>query len=119
LLVEKDVDVDNIERTKKYAGLYFVIGGSVPILEKNPGHAVREKELLKAVESKSDLKEIIIAFSVTPEGENTTQYVTKLLSPLIEKRGSTISSFGRGLSTGSELEYLDADTIKSALENRH
>lgn len=119
LLVEKDVDLDNIERTKNYAGLYFVIGGTVPILEKNPNLAIREKELLTAVESRKDLKEIVLAFSVNPEGENTTLYITKLLASVVEKQGITISSLGRGLSTGSELEYSDSETIKNALENRH
>ena len=120
MLVEKDVDLDNIERTKDYHGYYFVIGGKVPILDKNPGISIREKELKSVLEIRVNegLKEIILAFSVNPEGENTTQYVQKSIKPIIEKHNLKISTLGRGLSTGSELEYSDSETIKNALKNR-
>ena len=36
MIVEKDVDLDNIERSGAYNGRYFVLGGSIPVLEKNP-----------------------------------------------------------------------------------
>ncbi len=36
----------------------------------------------------------------------------------LQKNGVKISSLGRGLSTGTELEYSDNDTIKNALLNR-
>lgn len=120
MLVEKDVDLDNIERAGDYRGRYFVIGGRVPILDKNPSRSIREEELLKAVENlaKGGLREIILAFSVNAEGENTTNHVRKILSPIIEKYSLRVSTLGRGLSTGSELEYSDTETIKSALQNR-
>ena len=120
MLVEKDVDLDNIERTKDYSGYYFVIGGTVPILDKNPENSIRVKEIEKAVIKRIEdgLKEIILAFSVNSEGENTTQYVHKILDSLAEEHGLKISMLGRGLSTGSELEYSDSETIKNALKNR-
>lgn len=120
MLVEKDVDLDNIERAKDYHGHYFVIGGRVPILDKNPSTSIREKELKETIEKRvqEGLKEIILAFSVNPEGENTTQYVQKVLEPLVTKFKLKTSSLGRGLSTGSELEYSDSETIKNALKNR-
>ncbi len=65
-----------------------------------------------------DLKEIILAFSVNPDGENTARYVTTLLKETIDHYPIKISTLGRGLSTGSELEYADPETIKNALKNR-
>jgi len=120
MLVEKDIDLDNIERTKDYHGHYFVIGGRVPILDKNPSSSIKEKELKEALErrTKEGLKEIILAFSVNPEGENTTQYVQKVLEPFVNKYELKTSTLGRGLSTGSELEYSDSETIKNALKSR-
>ncbi|MEI6042660.1 MAG: toprim domain-containing protein [bacterium] len=67
----------------------------------------------------SKLKEIIIATSVNTEGEHTAFYLSTLLRPQKEKSGFKITTLGRGLSTGTELEYSDGDTLKSALENRH
>jgi len=121
MLVLKDVELDALERSKSYRGYYFVLGASVPILDKNPGGTIREKELHKAVMNRaaSGLTEIILAFPVNPEGEHTANYVRRSLSPLIEKHGLIVSVLGRGLSTGSELEYSDAETIKSAFQNRH
>ena len=109
MLVEKDVDLDNIERTKGYSGHYFVIGGTIPILDKNPNTSVRVKELEKVVGKRrgEGLKEIILAFSVNPEGENTTGYIQKALEPLVSTHDIKISILGRGLSTGRELEYSD------------
>lgn len=121
LIVEKDVDLDNIERAKNYNGLYFVIGGTVPILEKNPSTLIREKELKNIILKRAEegLKEIIFALSVNPEGEHTTQYLQKELASLLGKHKIKTSTLGRGLSTGSELEYSDTETIKNALLNRH
>lgn len=97
-----------------------MLGGSVPILEKNPEKRIRQKELLEVVEkrSKDGLKEIIIALNYNPEGENTLTYLSEILKPLADKNNLKISTLGRGLSTGTELEYSDTETIKNALKNR-
>src|ERR1044072_4706400 len=47
MIVAKDIDLENIERSHSYDGLYFVLGGSVPILEKTPETRIRQKELQK------------------------------------------------------------------------
>ena len=36
MIVAKDVDLENIERSGNYEGVYFTLGGLLPILEKNP-----------------------------------------------------------------------------------
>ncbi len=127
MLVSHDVDFENIEKTHFYNGYYFVLGGAVPILEKNPEKRIRQKELLEIVEKKikNGLSEIIIALNYNPEGENTLTYLQEILKPLTQPSSAKatagavkISTLGRGLSTGTELEYSDSDTIKNALKNR-
>ncbi|MFC1720861.1 recombination mediator RecR [Patescibacteria group bacterium] len=120
MVVEKDVDLENVNKTGAYKGLYFILGGSLPILEQNPAKKIRARELFDRAQeySKNGLKEVILATSATPEGENTAQYVKKILAPLAEKYGVKISALGRGLSTGTELEYSDASTLENALKNR-
>lgn len=118
LIVEKDVDLDNIERSQIYKGHYFVLGGIVPILDKNPEKRVRTKELSKRLDE-GGFKEIILAISATPDGDNTGKFIREFIENLKSKSSYKISELGRGLSTGSELEYSDMDTIKNALENRH
>jgi recombination protein RecR len=120
MIVSRDVDLENIEKTKSFTGLYFVLGGMVPILETHPEEKIRQRELMALVEkrSKQGLKEIIVALDYNPEGENTRDHITHLLGAFSMKLGFSISSLGRGLSTGSELEYSDPETIKNALSNR-
>ncbi|MFA6338907.1 MAG: toprim domain-containing protein [Candidatus Paceibacterota bacterium] len=121
LIVSRDIDFENIERSRSFNGTYFILGGSIPILEKNPELKIRAKELASVVKKKaseSGLKEIIIALNANPEGENTAQFVTKFLEPLTNEFGLKVSTLGRGLSTGTEIEYSDSETIKNAIKNR-
>ncbi len=120
MIVARDVDFEAIEKSHSYSGFYFVLGGTVPILEKEPEKKIRVKELAARVKARAaeGLKEIIIATSVNPEGENTHDFIVTLLSPIIKQSGIKLSGLGRGLSTGTELEYSDSDTIKNALKNR-
>ena len=121
LIVEKDADFENIKKSKNYDGMYFILGGLVPIVTKDTPSFVRTKELLKTVEErakKDGLREVIIALSLNPQGENTDTHLREILSPLQKDHNFNIVSLGRGLSTGTELEYSDSETIKNALRNR-
>lgn len=121
LIVEKDADLESIKRSKTYNGNYFILGGLVPIVTKDTPSFVRIKELIKSIEErikKDGLKEVIIALSLNPQGEHTDMYIREMLMPIQKSSGINIVSLGRGLSTGTELEYSDSETIKNALRNR-
>ncbi len=121
LIIEKDADYENIKRSKNYSGMYFILGGLAPIVTKDTPTFLRLKELLNSIETRAKhdgLKEVIIALSLNPQGEHTDMYLREKMSPLEEKYGFKIVSLGRGLSTGTELEYSDSETIKNALKNR-
>jgi recombination protein RecR len=121
LIVEKDADLETIRKSKNYAGMYFILGGLVPIITKDTPTFIRTKELIRAVEDRAknnNLKEVIIALSLNPQGEHTDTHLREILSVLKEKYKFNIVSLGRGLSTGTELEYSDSETIKNALKNR-
>lgn len=117
MVIERDSDLEAIEKSGTYNGHYFVLGGTIPVLEKVPQKFIREKELLRIVDEKiknEGLSEIILAMNATPESDHTAEYIASLL----KDKNITISTLGRGLSTGTELEYSDSNTIKNALENR-
>lgn len=119
VVVEKDADLDNVERSG-FKGLYFVLGGTVPLAAEEPGRHIRLRELGKRAEADAgSIKEIILGLSATSEGDHTRQLLEELLRPLAAQHGFKVTSLGRGLSTGSELEYADPDTIGQALQNRH
>ncbi len=121
LVVERDSDIQAIERAGAYDGLYFVLGGTVPLLNNNEPNKLRAGALKATVETRikeSNLREVILGFAINPDGENTARFVESIISPLLTAVSGHVSHLGRGLSTGSELEYADAETIKNALKNR-
>lgn len=120
MIVEKDFDLEAIEKTKTFNGTYFILGGLVPIVEKHTPSYVRINELKKKIQKQitnGEIKEIILAFSMNPSGDHTDMYIRLELESFLDK-GIKISSLGKGLSTGSELEYADKETLKYAMKNR-
>lgn len=120
LVVERDSDIQSIERAGVYDGLYFVLGGTVPLLNTNDTKKLRAGALKATVEARipEGLHEVILGFSINPDGENTARFIESTLKEPVTEHNLTLTQLGRGLSTGSELEYADPETIKSALNNR-
>jgi len=115
MIVPRDADFEAVEKSGSYKGLYFVLGGALPILEKEPAKRIRINELKKKIENhKKEIKEVIFAMNANPEGENTVDFLKQAL----DKNGFEFSTLGRGLSTGAELEYADPETLKNALLHR-
>lgn len=118
MIVARDSDFESVEKSGAYKGLYFILGGTVPILDKEPEKRIRLELLLRKISEDWTIKEIILSLNTTPEGEHTTNIVKDALTKITENRPIKISVLGRGLSTGAELEYVDEETIKNALRNR-
>jgi recombination protein RecR len=119
-IVEKETDLTSIENTKKYQGLYFILGGTISKLKKEDIKNLRADSLIERLKNpanfgiNTNFEEIILAINPTPEGEATTLYLERLLKPLNKKT----TRLGRGLPVGGELEYADEETLSSALESR-
>lgn len=116
-LVEKEIDLISLEKTKKYNGLYFILGGTVSALKKEDIKKLRIKELEERLKTSSEIQEIIIATNPTTEGEATALYLERLLKKNLPA-GRQVTRLGRGLPVGGELEYADEETLSSALEGR-
>jgi len=119
-VVEKDADIENVERSG-FKGLYFVLGGAVPLAAEEPEKYIKARELLVRIQAdgaENVIKEIILGLSATTEGDHTRLILQEKLIPISETLKFKLTSLGRGLSTGSELEYADPDTIASALSSR-
>jgi recombination protein RecR len=118
-VVATDADLAALEGSGTFRGTYFVLGGTISLAsEKSAG--LREETLVSSIDARASggLKEVILAFPANPEGDFTGLHVRGALAPKSEQYGFAITTLGRGLSTGSELEYADPATLKSALENR-
>lgn len=112
-IVEREVDLMAIEKTKKYNGLYFILGGTFSPLNKKTLINSRLKSLQDRL-SEKNIKEVLIATNLTAEGETTALFIERVLKDSDIKT----TRLGRGLQIGSELEYADSETLTSALEGR-
>jgi len=118
IVVEKDVDLEAIEKAGVYNGCYYILGGFLSRLNPNNQSRLRIRELFERVKRSPNITEVILATTLTAEGEITNIYIEKILEPLQKVRRFKITRLGRGLSTGAELEYLNRETLKNALDNR-
>lgn len=120
-VVASDADVIALERSGNYRGRYFVLGGTISLASEKI-HGLRIKTLIDSLEKRAakGLREVILAFPANPEGDATAARVRTDISshPPLQGVPLEITTLGRGLSTGSELEYADPETLKSALESR-
>ena len=118
-IVERETDLISLEKTNKYKGYYFILGGNVSPLRKKDLKKVRGKELKTRVQSPEsfgvkELKEVVIATNPTTEGEATGLFIERVLEDIDIK----VTKLAKGLPVGGELEYADEDTLGSALEGR-
>lgn len=120
LIVEKDADRDRFIQSRTYSGTYFVLGGLAPAIEKDAKQHIRLDELSRLVQSESakNLKEVILALSATPDGDRTEALILASLEPTAKEKNISLSMLGKGLSTGTEIEYSDSETLSSALKSR-
>lgn len=107
LVVESEPDLESIEKTGRFSGLYFILGDA---------HEKNIRRLLRRMKVKNSVQELILAFDVTPQSELSIFEIKQA----IKTAGFSvkISRLGRGLPTGADLRYADTQTIQGALEHR-
>jgi len=112
-VVEMPVDLNRIEETHAYKGLYFVLMGRLSPLD---GIGPREIGLDRLIKRAQDgvTEEVILATNFTVEGEATAHY----LGELLKAKGLKVSRIARGLPAGGELEHVDGMTVAQALMDR-
>lgn len=121
-IVEKESDLQSIEKVGAYHGLYHVLGGVIDPLDSQGPQRLHLKELFARIKNlleKGEACEVLLATNPTTEGDTTALYIERVLEPLKKHYSALkISRLGRGLSLGSELEHVDEITLKQALINR-
>jgi len=116
-IVEKETDLISIENTRKYNGLYFILGGSLFMMKKEDISNLRIAELKERV-AKNNFSEIVIALNPTPEGVATSVLVERAIKEINPLPVAKITHLAKGLPVGGELEYADEETLESAFEGR-
>lgn len=112
-VVETPVDMNMMEQTLSYQGLYYVLMGRIsPLDGVGPRELGLERLMARALDGV--VKEVILATNYTNEGEATAHYITAMLKP----RGVGVTRIARGVPVGGELEYVDSGTLAQALRER-
>ena len=113
-VVEEPTNVNAIEKTRHYNGVYHVLHGAIsPLHGVGPEH-LRINNLLKRIDQ-GDVDEIIIATNPTVEGEATAFY----LSQQVKKHGGIkVTRIATGIPAGSDIEYADEVTMMKSIEGR-
>ena len=127
-VVEEPLDVQAIERTREYHGVYHVLHGAISPVEGIGPEDLKIAELLQRIqqslsdtshparpeESITPITEILLATNPNLEGEATAMYVARLVKPLDIR----VTRLARGLPVGGDLEYADEVTLSRALAGR-
>ncbi len=112
-VVENPQDVQTIEETREYDGLYHVLGGAISPMN---GIGAEDLSIGKLMQRISDqtVREVILATNPTVEGDTTALYLQRML----KERGIAVSRLASGLPVGGDLEYADRMTLARSLKGR-
>ncbi|MDE2758955.1 MAG: recombination mediator RecR [Paracoccaceae bacterium] len=112
-VVESVIDLWALEKTEIYRGQYHVLGGVLSIFEGIGPEELGIPQLINRIKNEA-ISEVILAMNATVPGQSTTHFIVEQLEGLNIK----ITTLGRGIPSGGELDYLDSTTITSALNSR-
>ncbi len=114
-VVEEPLDVQAIERTREFTGVYHVLHGAISPVEGVGPEDLKVGELLQRIQqSETPVRELLLATNPNLEGEATAMYIARLTKPL----GIRVTRLARGLPMGGDLEYADEMTLGRALTGR-
>jgi len=114
-VVEEPLDVQAVERTREFLGVYHVLHGAISPIEGIGPDNLRVAELLHRIQkSETPVREVLLATNPNLEGEATAMYISRLIKPL----GIKTTRLARGLPMGGDLEYADEVTLGRALQGR-
>jgi recombination protein RecR len=112
-VVEEPSDRAAIDRSQRYRGRYFVLGGTLaPIDGIGPGE-IRIAELEERVR-RGAIRELILATNPDAEGDATAHYIHDRLRPL----GVPMTRIAFGMPMGGDLEYADHVTVGLSVAHR-
>ena len=113
-VVEEPTNIDSVERTRSFNGVYHVLHGTLSPLHGVGPEQLRAGTLLSRVE-RGEVDEVIMATSPTLEGEATANWLAGTLRAFPVR----ITRIATGVPAGSDIEYADEVTMTRALEGRH
>ena len=106
-------DVYAIEATQVFRGQYHVIEHLLSPLDGRHSTSIRLDRIEKRIQE-NQIREIILAFDSTLEGDATALYLKEKLN----SHSTSITRLAFGIPVGLSLEYIDQGTLAKALHGR-
>lgn len=114
-VVEDPQDIESLEKTGAFKGLYHVLHGSISPMEGRGAEQVKVRELVERIrKSPVAIKEVILATDPDSDGETTALYLADLLRGLVPQ----ITRIGYGVPLGGDIDYIDEMTLGYSLKGR-
>ena len=114
-IVSFSEDVQKIEDTNTYSGLYFVLHEEINVKKATGLNKKTTKKLFDLL-NKRKFNEIILATNWTPNGEATAFFLKKVINELLPN--ASIYRLAVGLPINSALNYADNETLSQAIKNK-
>lgn len=114
-VVENVKDVMSIENTRRFFGLYHVLGGLISPIDGIGPDSLEIASLIERVKA-GGIDEVILATGATVEADTTNFYLYRMLSKAAPDLA--ITQLARGVSVGNELEYTDEATLARSIIGR-
>lgn len=112
-VVESPIDMNMVEQTLVFQGMYYVLMGKISPLDGIGAHELGLEQLIvRALDGV--VSEVILATNFTNEGEATAHYLTAML----HAKGILVTRVARGIPVGGELEFVDSGTLAQAMRER-
>ena len=112
-IVETPSDLQAIEQTASYQGLYFVLMGNLSPLDGIGPEDIGLAELAELLEQ-APPKELILALSATVEGDATCHFI----SNMVDTTKTEVTRIAQGVPMGGELEQIDGGTLAMSFQSR-
>jgi recombination protein RecR len=110
-VVEQPFNVEPIERTGEYRGLYHVLLGA---LSPQRGIGPDQLAIQGLVARLENIEEVVVATNPNVEGEATALYLARVL----RGQSARVTRLAFGLPVGGDLEFIDEVTLARSLIGR-
>ncbi|MDA1334631.1 MAG: toprim domain-containing protein [bacterium] len=121
LVVEKDQDLETIAKSGTWNNGFHVLGGTVSLMNEKTRVTERIRSLHKRINERTKAHsplEVVLATSTTTEGDATALYIERVLEPFLLNGKVKVTRLARGISTGTEMEFADPQTLTNAIKDR-
>lgn len=113
-VVEQPAEMVAVEKSGSFRGCYHILQGVLSPIEGIGPENIRIQELVDRI-SAENIREVILATSVTVEGDATASYIAERL----EGMSVRVTRIASGVPIGGDLKYVDQMTMRRAMETRY